>query len=79
MVEFWTKFCKILKKYCLNRQGNSSKPCQKDLKDFNSGYFIQNQDFGKSRPTSSAELPEFLLLTNNNLLPQMSLNIHNHP
>ena len=27
----------------------------------------------KSRKTSSAELPEFLLLTNNNFLPQMPL------
>ena len=27
VVESWTKFCIILKKYCLNRQGNSSKPC----------------------------------------------------
>ena len=47
--EFWTKFCKILKKYCLNRQGNSSKPCLKDLKDLNFGYVAQVKILFKSR------------------------------
>ena len=46
---------------------------------YSSQIFIKNEDFGKSRPTRSAELPEFSLLTNNNLLPQVSLNTHNRP